>query len=62
MPRDDSPVVRAVAEDDEYTWAHRAFLQAFHTHGVMTLDEIKPVLANVLTAHSESDHQLYVSG
>lgn len=31
---------------------HRAFLQAFMTRGVMTEDEIKPVLAAVMTAHS----------
>lgn len=53
MSRDESPVVRAVSEEGGYTWAHRAFLQAFLTHSVLTVEEIKPVLANILTAHSK---------
>ncbi|KAL6703337.1 hypothetical protein ACN47E_009755 [Coniothyrium glycines] len=52
MSRDASPMVRDVAEGGEYSWAHRAFLQAFQTHSVMTVDEIKPVLANILTVHN----------
>lgn len=31
---------------------HRAFLHAFLTHNVLTVDEIKPILAAVMTVHS----------
>ena len=51
MSRDETPLVRDVPDDETYTHVHRVFLQAFFTHGVMTLDEIKPVLAAIMTAH-----------
>jgi hypothetical protein len=54
MSRDDSPLVRDVSPDEGYTYMHRAFLHAFLTHSVLTADEIKPVLAHVMTAHSKS--------
>ncbi len=53
MSRDHSPIVRPVETDEEYTWIHRAFLQAFQTHGVLTVDEMKPLLAYVITAFSK---------
>ncbi|KAK1911362.1 hypothetical protein P3342_012662 [Pyrenophora teres f. teres] len=49
MSRTESPFVRQT-EDESYTWIHRAFLQAFQTHGILTLDEIKPILAHIVTA------------
>jgi flagellin-specific chaperone FliS len=52
MSRDDSPVVRDVSPDEGYTYMHRAFLQAFMTRNVMTVDEVKPVLAAAMSAHS----------
>lgn len=58
MSRDESPMVREQTPDEGYTYTHRAFLQAFMTRNVMTVDEIKPVLANVMTAHSKSLHQI----
>ncbi|KAE8836825.1 hypothetical protein HRS9122_06980 [Pyrenophora teres f. teres] len=51
MSRTESPFVRQT-EDESYTWIHRAFLQAFQTHGILTLDEIKPILAHIVTASS----------
>lgn len=55
MSRDETPLVRDVPDDDEaYTYVHRVFLQSFFTHGVMTVDEMKPVLAAIMTAHSQS--------
>ena len=54
MSRDGSPLVRDVSPDEGYTYMHRAFFQAFLTHSVMTVEEIKPVLAHVMTAHSKS--------
>ena len=35
-----------------YSWVHRLLLQSFLTHGVMTVDELKPVLSTIMTAHS----------
>jgi hypothetical protein len=55
MSRDETPVVRDVSPDEGYTYMHRAFLQAFLTGSVMTDEEIKPVLAHVMTAHSTSN-------
>lgn len=46
-------MVRAVPDDEEYTYVHRVLLQSFFTHGVMTVDELKPVLAAIMTAHSQ---------
>lgn len=57
MSRDESPIVRNASHDDGYTYMHRAFLQAFMTRSVMSMDEIKPVLASVMTAHSTSTNQ-----
>ncbi|KAJ4376460.1 hypothetical protein N0V83_001744 [Neocucurbitaria cava] len=54
MSREESPIVRPVSPDEGYNWMHRAFLQAFMTHNVMTADEMKPILAHVITAHSMS--------
>ncbi|KAF2133606.1 hypothetical protein P153DRAFT_373179 [Dothidotthia symphoricarpi CBS 119687] len=50
MSRDDSPLVRDASPETGYTSVHRAFLQSFLTHNVMTVDEIKPVLAHIITA------------
>ncbi|KAF2828884.1 hypothetical protein CC86DRAFT_199400 [Ophiobolus disseminans] len=50
MSREDSPLVREVSPDEGYTYMHRAFLHAFLTHSVMTVDEVKPILATVMTA------------
>jgi hypothetical protein len=49
MSRDD---LRAQSPIDDvgYNNAHRAFLQAFLAKSVMTVEEIKPVLAGVLSA------------
>ncbi|KAI4633234.1 hypothetical protein J4E80_000597 [Alternaria sp. BMP 0032] len=52
MSREESPFVRAPAEEEGYNGIHRAFLQAFHTHSVLTVDEIKSILAHVMTAHN----------
>lgn len=54
MSRDESPLVREPTPDEGYTYMHRAFLQAFMTRNVMTVDEIKPILANIMTAYSKS--------
>jgi len=53
MSRDDSPLVREVSPDEGYTYMHRAFFHAFLTHSVLTVEEIKPILAHVMTAHSK---------
>lgn len=54
MSRDETPLVRNVPDEETYTYVHRVFLQSFLTHGVMTVDEMKPVLAAIMTAHSQS--------
>lgn len=41
-----------------YTDAHRAFLQAFMAQSVMTVDEMKPIIALALTAQGESPQKL----
>ncbi|KAF2865998.1 Nse1 non-SMC component of SMC5-6 complex-domain-containing protein [Massariosphaeria phaeospora] len=51
MPRESSTCAESPSDADVYNYAHRAFLQAFLSQSVMTVDEIKPVLAAVLTAH-----------
>jgi hypothetical protein len=51
MSDDGSQAVRDVADDDGYTWVHRLVLQSFLTHGVMTVDDLKPVLATIMTTH-----------
>ncbi|KAH7401118.1 Nse1 non-SMC component of SMC5-6 complex-domain-containing protein [Phaeosphaeria sp. MPI-PUGE-AT-0046c] len=52
MSRDVSPLVRDPSPDEGYTYMHRAFLQSFLTHAVLTFHEIKPILAHVMTAHN----------
>ena len=52
MSREDSPFVRAPAESEDYSSIHRAFLQAFQTHSVLTVDQMKAILAHVMTAYS----------
>ncbi|CBX99780.1 hypothetical protein IAQ61_002989 [Plenodomus lingam] len=52
MSRDDSPIVRPVSDDEDYNWTHRAFLQAFQTHSVMTVEVMKATLAAILTAQN----------
>jgi hypothetical protein len=52
MSEDGTPFVRAEVEEDSYNWMHRAFLHAFQTHRVMTLDEVKNMLAIVLSTQS----------
>lgn len=54
MSRDETPLVRDVPDDEAYTYVHRVFLQSFFTHGVMTVDEMKPILAAVMTAHGKA--------
>ncbi|KAJ4993075.1 RING-like domain-containing protein [Stagonosporopsis vannaccii] len=51
MSRNESALVRDLPDEESYTYVHRAFLQSFFTHGVMTVDELKPVLAALMTAH-----------
>lgn len=38
-------------EEDAYNNSHRAFLQAFLARSVLTFDEIKPILAAILSVH-----------
>ncbi|KAF2632404.1 hypothetical protein BU25DRAFT_406936 [Macroventuria anomochaeta] len=52
MSRGETPLVRDVPDEEDYTYVHRVFLQSFFTHGVLTIDEIKPVLAAIMTAHN----------
>lgn len=52
MSREESPFVRAPAESEDYSSIHRAFLQAFQTHSVLTVDQMKAILAHVMTAYS----------
>ncbi|RYO39150.1 hypothetical protein AA0111_g1862 [Alternaria arborescens] len=52
MSREDSPFVRAPAESEDYSSIHRAFLQAFQTHSVLTVDQMKAILAHVMTAYN----------
>jgi hypothetical protein len=49
MSRDDLHAQSPI-DDVGYNNAHRAFLQAFLAKSVMTVEEIKPVLAGVLSA------------
>lgn len=41
------------ADDGNYHNAHRAFLQAFLSQPLMTVDQMKPVIAAILTAHGK---------
>lgn len=54
MSQRETPLVRDVPDEENYTHVHRAFLQAFFTHGVMTVEEMKPIFAAIITAHSAS--------
>ncbi|KAF2190920.1 DNA repair protein Nse1 [Zopfia rhizophila CBS 207.26] len=52
MAYDPDPSPRPDLDDTgAYNNSHRAFLQAFLSHSVLTADEIKPILAAVLSAH-----------
>ncbi|KAF2019689.1 hypothetical protein BU24DRAFT_419315, partial [Aaosphaeria arxii CBS 175.79] len=48
-----------LSDSSSYNNAHRAFLQAFLARSVMTTDEIKPLLAAIMSAH-EPDRPLLV--
>jgi hypothetical protein len=61
MSQDGSPNGRDVSPEEGYNYMHRAFLQAFMTRGIMTEDEIKPVLAALMTAHSTSYSHIFSS-
>jgi hypothetical protein len=62
MSRDDAMDIRAESPDEgRYNNAHRAFLQAFLSRSVMTVDEIKPVLAAVMSANSEEPMMSHIS-
>lgn len=62
MSRDDAMDIRAESLDEgRYNNAHRAFLQAFLSQSVMTVDEIKPVLAAVMSAKSEEPIVSHIS-
>ncbi|KAF3036217.1 hypothetical protein E8E12_007543 [Didymella heteroderae] len=52
MSRDETPLVRDLPDEEAYNHVHRVVLQSFLTHGVMTLDEFKPILAAIMTAHN----------
>ncbi|KAF2852815.1 hypothetical protein T440DRAFT_391820 [Plenodomus tracheiphilus IPT5] len=52
MSGDDSPIIHPISEEDGYNWTHRAFLQAFQTHSVMSVDVMKSILASILTAQN----------
>lgn len=44
--------------DDEYNNGNRAFLQAFLARSVLTLDQAKPILAAISTAHGRFASQV----
>ncbi|KAG9191938.1 non-structural maintenance of chromosomes element 1 [Alternaria panax] len=52
MSREESPFVRAPTEGEGYNSIHRAFLQAFQTHSVLTMGQMKAILAHVMTAYN----------
>lgn len=60
MSRDESPLVRDLPDEEAYNHVHRVVLQSFLTHGVMTIDEFKPILATIMTAHSTPQHLHYL--
>ncbi|KAF1352577.1 Nse1 non-SMC component of SMC5-6 complex-domain-containing protein [Delphinella strobiligena] len=45
------PYIMDAETDPDYTNSHRAFLQAFLTHGNLTLTQARPILAACITAH-----------
>lgn len=59
MSRSESPFVRAPIEDEGYNSIHRAFLQAFQTNGVLTVEEMKPILAHIMTAYSKLLYKMW---
>jgi hypothetical protein len=42
-------------DQSQYNSSHRAFLQAFLARSVLTLEDAKPILAAIITAHGESN-------
>jgi uncharacterized protein involved in tellurium resistance len=52
MPRDDVQMHAEglTMDGSDYTHMHRAFLQAFLARSVMSFEEVKPVLAAVMSA------------
>jgi hypothetical protein len=54
MSQDGTSFVRAQSEEDGYNSTHIALLHAFITHSVLSVDEIKPIIAYIITAHSSS--------
>ena len=60
MSRDETPLVRDLPDEEAYNNVHRVVLQSFLTHGVMTIDEFKPILAAIMTAHSTPQHLHYL--
>lgn len=52
MSRGETPLVRDLPDEEAYNNVHRVVLQSFLTYGVMTIDEFKPILAAIMTAHS----------
>ncbi|KAF2791329.1 hypothetical protein K505DRAFT_280960 [Melanomma pulvis-pyrius CBS 109.77] len=59
MSRYDGSDIRAESPDEGvYNHAHRAFLQAFLSRSVMTVDEIKPVIAAVMSAKNPNRPRL----
>jgi hypothetical protein len=54
MSQDGTPFVRAESESEGYNNMHIALLHAFKTHSVLSVDEVKPIIAHIMTAHSPS--------
>jgi hypothetical protein len=54
MSQEGTPFVRAQSEEEGYNSTHIALLHAFKTHSVLSVDEIKPIIAYIITAHSSS--------
>ncbi|KAF2500336.1 putative DNA repair protein Nse1 [Lophium mytilinum] len=41
--------------EDPYNHSHRAFLQAFLAHSILTFEELKPILAAILSVHDDRE-------
>ena len=54
MSQEGTPFVRAESESEGYNNMHIALLHAFKTHSVLSVDEVKPIIAHIMTAHSSS--------
>jgi mono/diheme cytochrome c family protein len=52
MSQDGTSFVRAPPEEEGYSSMHIALLHAFKTHSVLTEDDIKSVIAYIMTSHS----------